>query len=363
MLQLDDSFVMKERKLRSSLKEAVLDQENLQIKLNDLEDEKTHLLKQISTLEKTAEDSKETVSSTFEEFRRKESALLSLERKYETEMLEKTQLVGQLNKEIVSLKSDKNNIAVEMGELKKSSQEYKKKMNSYKDQLTLMKRERGSLKFELETMRQSHDNTLSEEKIMRELNDELRMENEALKKQINEYIQSRSSLHQKIENSYGISPKQRMKGMKLVSTPIRRNTTNPPNLLHQSKIVDQFSTLDSQMDNVLNNFSHSPPKTASTCDDNDESFDESLFLPNAGEDPIIDKENVIHSDKKVIQISEEKIHKSLVASSPSKKRGVLSAIKSSAKKRKKRKKQKDNSTSYRNNWMLFDNAKIFSDKK
>ena len=348
--------------LELSLKLMTQNRNLLESDMEKLKDENRYQSKKILALESAAKDSEKITSSATQNLKNYQKDLRLLEDTVKNLKDEKLLVVEKSNERIRSLEIENSLLLEQISEQKDLFNGDKKNRNKLNDQLTLMKREKSALQFELDTANQSYERVLCQEKQLQELNDELLMENKLLKERVEIIVEQNNFDTGKIMHA---SPPAVLEKKNKAPSSMQKffpNSVFSP----QPQDESQYTDLETQMDGVLHQMSHDSLTVASTTDGNDDSFDESMFLPNAGVDFDNSEEIEKENDKEnqfVKQHSIQTPNKQMSTPSKSttgKKRSVLSVIKDRNTRRKSH--QGGRTTSYKGSWMLFDNQKMFSDK-
>ena len=352
--------------LELSLKLMTQNRNLLESDMKKLTQENSNLSKKILVLESAAKDSEEIMSSATRDIENYQKDLRLLKGTVKNLEDEKSLLVDKTNERIRSLETENRLLLEQIREQKDLFNGNKEDRNKLNDKLTFMKREKSALQFELDTAYKSYERVLSQEKQLQELNDELQMENKLLKERVEIIVEQNNFDTEKIRHT---------------STPAISVTKNKatssmkkffPNSVFSPQPQDesQYPNLETEMDGVLQQMSNDSLTIASTTDGNDDSFDESMFLPNTGVDfeksEENEKENFKEYDKEnqTVKRNSTKTPKKQIStpskSTTGKKRSVLSVIKDRNTLRKSH--QGGRTSSYKGSWMLFDNQKMFSDK-
>eukprot|EP00551_Chaetoceros_affinis_P002764 CAMPEP_0203658910 /NCGR_PEP_ID=MMETSP0088-20131115/49895_1 /ASSEMBLY_ACC=CAM_ASM_001087 /TAXON_ID=426623 /ORGANISM="Chaetoceros affinis, Strain CCMP159" /LENGTH=200 /DNA_ID=CAMNT_0050520743 /DNA_START=21 /DNA_END=620 /DNA_ORIENTATION=- len=137
-----------------------------------------------------------------------------------------------------------------------SNEEIKKKILVQKDRVVLLQREKGHLEFELENSRQDNDTLNEQVRALTKNNKLLQLENQQLKETIENYKNEDLSLCTVV-------------GLSRAST-----FENDSNISYD----DLNTEMDSMLGKISSHSSHEEEKTH--CAPMEESFDESMFLPN-----------------------------------------------------------------------------------
>jgi len=205
-----------------------------------------------------------------------------------------------------------------------------------KDRMKLLNREKNSLQFELKALQDDKDTFSCKIQDLESGNKELEIENCRLKRCIED--------QQKVNSTQDLIP----------SVTIPTTITNSANAQVIGKEFDKLST---KMDCMLERMS-----TCQTVNQMDETFDESMFLPNTEGIKTDDKENVHHRvdaehSKKWMTPQTLKTPAKLEYSL--KKRTPLTDKNS----RTRSSKRKHSSGTKHSNWMMFDNRRMFENQK
>jgi len=270
----------------------------LESKVQALEEEKGQLHDQLTSLQ-TAVTGAEATSEELDVLRAKiaelmtkldtsEMALKAAEDQIQTLSENKTSEVDEMIEKMSSvedecakaqtnlklLEAEKQSLSEQAVLWEKAAEDAKKQAKNLKDQIKVVNRAKGSLEFQLESLSEDQDTLNDTVRGLQDRNDELEDENERLRKLLK-------------ESGVGMNSTSSEGGA--VSTPCR----TPP----EHHVAAQDDTLDptnensdaamdlaSRMDAVITRMSEvKAPAVALAQDDydDDDSFDEDMFLPNA----------------------------------------------------------------------------------
>ena len=271
-------------------------------------------------------------------------------------ILKKEKRILNLEKELHLAESKLLVVQTERKASMSSEEKISRSLLEYKDRIVLLKREKASIEFELETL-QEDQNTLSEQLItLGAENDTLSIENAELKALIEKMNEDKSSCNSIAES---------------VSTCTKKESSSYERYHHEQTGTPAYKNLSSKMDSMLKRVSNTnSPEQSLLADD---SFDESMFLPNNDKQSLVQDdimegiENDTNKENQVISTDKE-------APTPSKneygiKRKPLSVKKmnstpsrsplGSISKKRTGLPHSSNHQKFRSNWMVFDNKRLF----
>jgi len=208
-----------------------------------------------------------------------DEAMSHLDEKYAAQIREKDVELGEMELKLKSLECDCSALRNQNKAIVSSEVELQDKYNRLKDRYVLLDREKGNLEFEIDTMQADHDALGDQVRVLTEKTKELEEDNRRLKTFINTMKSS--------DSQSGTSDMMSSSG----------TTWNSDSRL-------SYDTLATNMDSVIDKMSSTNPKFVAAPDtiqeehneedriqeeqddacveDNpDDSFDESLFLPNS----------------------------------------------------------------------------------
>uniref|UniRef100_A0A7S4RWN8 Kinesin motor domain-containing protein n=3 Tax=Ditylum brightwellii TaxID=49249 RepID=A0A7S4RWN8_9STRA len=297
----------KSKVLTSALDEYKRQQTSFNERVNKMEKERQSLLEgnaKINRISKELDHQKHEVLNLMKINERLREKILLFEQNKEKQLN-----VEHLKSEIRFLENEKNMSSKKLLMLESTSKEERKKVDLLKDQLKLVKKARDSLQHELSSCQSDHENLLKRSEGLEKTNYELQNENKKLKEMLEGQKVGAEGICGDMDESDNLGTRSNT-----VSTLLSRNGggLKCPTLLDRSDLTCQhsdspgevpFSDLSEQMDNVLNRLS-----TGNSCktESTDDSFDESMFLPNV-EDSINEKENSIPASLIETSLKREKV--------------------------------------------------------
>jgi len=321
----------------------ILEVELLQCKedsktLADISHEK--MLKKSSDLKSEMEKCRATTTKTVAELQCKQSRIQILEKKVKLLQTEKETTSIDAERRMKIWQSEQLFLKNHAEKCAASEEEVKAELLLQKDKATLLNRKKLSLDSELKTLQDSQDVQINQAIFLESQNKELGVENRCLKQQIEDMKKSHTHLEYLPSN---------VMVENIPSSPILDDSPTP------------FNDLSLRMDNMLEKINDQSIAM-------DETFDESLFLPNAEINAPDNKENNngTHSNtpKKLFDNTSTTV-KGLTprkACTPSKldynvNRQPLADRKSNINAK------GLSATQLKSNWMLFDNRTLFRNEK
>jgi chromosome segregation ATPase len=293
---LDDAYskvqesLNAQEKLRMSQHDASLADtgtiQTLTLAKEDLEAEILHCRKEIEELksieysrkqeilglQETANKFEGDTKDALSKLTRTEEGHESIENVHKSLLRKKDVKIGEIKSKFSSLENDCSTLRKQIELMTTSANEFEGKHNRLQDRFTLLQREKGNLEFELDTM-QEDQNALSDQvRVLGDQNHELQSENERLQSVINDM---KNGDNQSLKSDAISSSGSTWNSDSRLS--YETLTTNMDNMLE-----DMLENISKKKEdtNITSPEEHMSAKNDLEGGDLDDSFDESMFLPN-----------------------------------------------------------------------------------
>lgn len=195
-----------------------------------------------------------------------------LQQKYDNLLKEKEEQSDIWEIKIRSLESDCSSLRKQNKAIALSEVELQDKYNRLKDRYVLLERQRGNLEFEIDTMQADHDAVQDQIHVMSERIFALEEENKRLKTCIENNVECRDS-HSGNFEVISSSGSTWNSDSRLSYDTLKTN---------MDSLTERMSAAKSQPSNIITELAHESTKDDHDVnEDLDDSFDESLFLPNS----------------------------------------------------------------------------------
>lgn len=355
--------------------------------LKEMQNIQDHREQEVQALRKTAKKLDFDAKNALSKLAQSEKHNENIEFMQKSLVTEKDVKIEEIKSKFTSLECDYSALQKQAEFATTSTKELEEKYNHLQDRFTLLKREKGNLEFEFDSLQEDHNALSNQVRVLGDQQNDLKSENIRLLKII-----------EGMRNGDDISH---------LDQSVKSEVHSPSGSTWNSDSRLSYETLQTNMDNMLEKMSNPRHHALSACksaepeetipatgdaegDELDDSFDESMFLPNV-EDNVIpqnapadeDTSDILHenqesTNKSFTILSEENKENSNVKSkvaffsTPSKRndygkrRLPLSDRKnrtplSTQKKRLRSTSKKliTSSKKSRTNYMLIDNRKLF----
>jgi len=228
-------------------------------RIKELEQKKTEL-------EKIATKSNDKTTKAIADLKQVEAMHKESQSQLDSFRIEKEVSYAELEGSVKLLQVENNTMKKELEKLVSSEEKAKNKLQVQDDRFTLLKREKKSLQSEADSLRGSQDNLNKKVRVLGNDKKDLENENRRLKRRIEE-----------LEN-----PDCDSSHTTLSYPSLSQSTSSAVYGSIKYQPSEDGDALSSEMDSMLEKMSTQPSSV-------DESFDESMFLPNIAVD---DKENI-----------------------------------------------------------------------
>lgn len=261
------SFISLEKSHKLQVQKLLNDKDVLQREINDWKtrvDKSSAYQKELESrrneLESKIKDSEGISRKQLEELQsklnEKDALIKRNDNEHETLLENKDIELSNLEKSVSSLKAEHSHLIKQYKETVEASAETKRKLLLQQDRVVLLRREKGNLEFELDNLREDQDSLNDQVRVLAKQNKSLHLENENLKRTI-----------------------ENMKNENHIRGSVSKASTfdNDSNISYDNLTTEMDSLIGKMSSHETESVGESPEED---CSPMDETFDESMFLPN-----------------------------------------------------------------------------------